>query len=296
MAVWVLWHGSVYRRMLWFLQRPYGTGMVWHDPSQPVGWWPFTGVIRVSWAQRGQSILNGHGGHIFTHPCPELQFSTVADTLALPPPLTPSPCPFPHSKCETVGLLHILAPLNGPRYRHSKCEMMVECVTPSTLKDTVRTIAESADPGPWCSRALRVLPSMPHWSRMFVLMDHCSDCSNWRMARAAPATPHPLCNLHQKSLRLLMPWIPSCRSFFMLPTALINNCLNRTALGTVKPGLKWSFRRSLRCGFKGWLQAREAVRSWSQREVSKRLWRRFDTLSWFWLHARHTYMSNKLFF
>jgi hypothetical protein len=78
----------------------------------------------------------------------ELQFSTVADTLALPPPLTSSPSPFPHSKCKTAELLHIFAPLNGPQYRHSKHEVMVEYVTPSTLKDMVRTIAESANPGP----------------------------------------------------------------------------------------------------------------------------------------------------
>ena len=32
-------------------------------------------------------------------------------------------------------------------------------------------------------------------------------------------------------------------------------------LGTVKPGFKWSFRHTLRCGFMGWLQAHEAARS-----------------------------------
>jgi hypothetical protein len=62
---------------------------------------------------------------------------------------SPTPLPYSHlSKCETAELLHIFAPLNGPQYRHSKHEVMVEYVTPSTLKDMVRTIAESASPGP----------------------------------------------------------------------------------------------------------------------------------------------------
>ena len=67
-------------------------------------------------------------------------------------------------------------------------------------------------------------------------------------------------------------------------------------LETVKPSLKWSFRCSLRCGFKGWLQAHEVARSWTQREALKCLWRHFDTSGGIWLHVLHTSMSNKLIF
>ena len=58
----------------------------------------------------GQSILNGHSGHIFTLTL-SLQplLDTLKDTLSFPPPSTPSPCPFHRSECEMGGLLHILA-------------------------------------------------------------------------------------------------------------------------------------------------------------------------------------------